>query len=173
VAGLAAGHGGGAGAHGADRYGGIPSWLPKATVPVGRVLRASAAHPVLAIQGDTVSVAVGRARVRATAVGPAVPEEGRFPVPETSPCTFVVTFTRASTALPLRPGDFTLIDELHHVHHPRLTALDGGAPPRRVAPGRTVSVKVRAVLPTGDGGLEWAPGTRRPLVAWDYVVEID
>ena len=36
-------------------YGQIPSWLPKAKVPVGRVVVASAAHPRLAIQGDTVA----------------------------------------------------------------------------------------------------------------------
>jgi hypothetical protein len=29
------------------------------------------------------------------------------------------------------------------------------------------------VLPTGDGGLEWAPEGARPIVAWDFDVEID
>jgi hypothetical protein len=155
------------------RYGGIPSWLPKATVPVNRVVRASRAHSVLAVQGATVSVDLAHGRVLATAVGPTVPEEGRFPVPATSPCTFVVTFAAASGVVPLSATAFTLVDELGHVHHPRVTAIGGGAPPRRVSPGRTVSLTVHDVLPTGDGGLTWTPEGGRPIVSWDYDVEID
>jgi len=142
-------------------------------VPVGRVLHASSGHPVLAIQGDTVAVRLAIGRVLATAVGPTVPEEGRFPVPETSPCTFIITFTAATGAIPLSPTAFTFVDELHHVHHPRVTAMSGGAPPTRVLPGHTVSLKVYDVLPTGDGGLEWAPERTHPIVAWDFDVEID
>jgi hypothetical protein len=155
------------------KYGGLPSWLPKAKIPVGRVLQASSAHPTLAIQGDTVSVHLARGRVLATAVGPTVPEEGRFPVPETTPCTFIITFAAATGPIPIRRTAFTFVDELHHVHHPRVTAMDGGAPPRQIAPGRTVSLKIYDVLPTGDGGLEWAPAGARPIVAWDFDVEID
>jgi hypothetical protein len=155
------------------KYGGLPSWLPKAKIPVGRVLQASSAHPVLAIQGDTVSVHLASRRVLVTAVGPTVPEEGRFPVPETTPCTFIITFTAATGPIPISATAFTFVDELHRVHHPRVTAMDGGALPRGIAPGRTVSLKVYDVLPTGDGGLEWAPEGARPIVAWDFDVEID
>jgi hypothetical protein len=155
------------------KYGGLPSWLPKAKIPVGRVLEASSAHPVLTIQGDTVSVHLASGRVLATAVGPTVPEEGRFPVPETTPCTFIITFTAATGPIPISATAFRFVDELHHVHHPRVTAMDGGALPREIAPGRTVSLKVYDVLPTGDGGLEWVPPGARPIVAWDPDVEID
>jgi hypothetical protein len=55
------------------RYGGLPSWLPKAKIPVGRVLQATSAHPALAIQGDVVSVHFASGRVLATAVGPTLP----------------------------------------------------------------------------------------------------
>jgi hypothetical protein len=163
----------GAGRAAAARYGGIPSWLPKAKLPVGRVVGASRAHPALAIQGDAVSVHLGGGRVLATAVGPSVPEEGRFPVPATSPCTFIVTFSAASSAIPLSPSAFTLIDDFGHVRHPRVRAIDGGAPPRQVLPGQTVSLRVHDVLPTGDGGLAWAPEGGRPIVSWDFDVEID
>jgi len=155
------------------RYGGLPSWLPKPKVPVNRVVNASYVHPVLAIQGDTVSVQTGQGRVLATAVGPEVPEEGHYPVPATSPCTFIVTFSGASRAIPLSAASFSLIDELDHVFHPRITAIGGGAMPRLVAPGKSVSLKVHAVLPTGDGGLRWAPGGERALVTWDFEVEVD
>jgi hypothetical protein len=157
----------------AAKYGGIPSWLPKAKVPVGRIVKASPAHPVLAIQGDTVSVHLARGGVLATAVGPSVPEEGRFPVPATSPCTFIVTFAATSGLIPLSATAFTFIDGFGHVRHPRVTAMGGGAPPRQVLPGRTVSLRVHDVLPTGDGGLAWAPDGGRPIVSWDFDVEID
>ncbi len=156
-----------------DRYGGLPSWLPQAKVPVGRIASASAAHPWLAIEGDTVSVHLADARVLVTAVGPVVPEEGRFPVPQTTPCAFTVTFAAASRRLPLDPKAFTILDELGHVHSPVVTAAGGGAPPRSVPPVRTVTLKVRDVLPTGSGTLRWAPRRTAPIVSWDFDVEID
>jgi hypothetical protein len=157
----------------AARYGGLPSWLPKAKVPVNRVLDASPRHAVLTIQGTTVSVSLTHGRMLATAVGPSVPEDGRFPVPPTSPCTFVVTFAHVSGALPLSPRAFTLLDEYGHIRHPRVTSMDGGPPPTRIVPGRPLSLKIYDVLPTGDGGLTWAPYGGRPLVSWDFNVEID
>jgi hypothetical protein len=160
-------------ARSAAKYGGLPSWLPKATVPVNRVVQASAAHPALAIQGDAVAVNLASGRVLATAVGPTVPEDGRFPVPATSPCTFIVTLTGASGPIPVSARAFTFIDELGHVRHPRVTTMGGGAPPREVLPGRTVSLKVYDVLPTGDGGLSWTPSGGRPIASWDFDVEID
>ncbi len=154
-------------------YGQIPSWLPKAKVQVGRVVTASAAHPWLAIQGDTVDVDLAGGRVAATAVGPVVPEEGEFPVPKTSPCSFTVTFTAASGVVPLSAKSFTFLDELGHLHQPKVTAKGGGALPARVLPGRTVSLIVSGVLPTGGGRLRWAPTGTKPVVSWDFDVEID
>jgi len=155
------------------KYGGLPSWLPKASLPAPRVLHASATHQVLAIQGETVAVALGGGHVLVTAVGPQVPEEGESPVPATSPCTFVVTFSAASAPIAIDPRAFALIDDLGHVRHPRVRAMNGGPAPTVVAPSQTVSLKLYDVLPTGDGGLVWAPSARRPLVAWDFQVEID
>jgi hypothetical protein len=155
------------------KYGGLPSWLPKAKTAVNRVVTATAAHPALAIQGDTVSVDLSGGRVLTTAVGPETPEQGRFPVPASSPCTFIVTFAHASGAIPLNARAFTFIDERGHVRHPRVTAMGGGAPPAKILPGRPVSLKVYDVLPTGDGGLTWAPDGGRPIASWDFDVEID
>jgi hypothetical protein len=93
------------------RYGGLPSWLPKATVTVGRIVHANPAHSVL-------------------------DEEGR-------------------------------------IHHPEVTALHPGGLPERLTAGSPVSLKLYAVLPTGSGSLSWAPVAGRPLVSWDFDVEID
>lgn len=157
----------------AARYGGLPAWLPKPTVPVGRVVHASAAHPALGIEGDAIVVHVGSAEVKATAVGPQVPEEGKFPVPTTSPCTFIVTFAAASAAIPLRAADFTVLDEDGRLHYLRITAMAGGPEPGRVLPGQTVSLAMSAVLPTGSGTLRWSLGSSRPVASWDFDVEID
>jgi hypothetical protein len=156
-----------------DTYGGIPSWIPRAKVPVGRVVTASPSRPWHAIQGDTVSVRLGTGHVMATAVGPQVPEEGQFPVPQTSPCTFVVTFASASGAIPIKRDAFTIIDEEGNLHRPHVSALDGGPLPSRVQPGRTVSLRVHDVLPTGNGQLRWSPNGTTFVVSWDFDVEID
>jgi len=41
------------------------------------------------------------------------------------------------------------------------------------SPGRTVTLIVHDVLPVGSGTLRWAPATTRPVVSWDFDVEID
>jgi hypothetical protein len=71
------------------------------------------------------------------------PEEGQFPVPATTPCTFTITLA------------------------------GGGPPPASAAPGKTVTLTISAVLPTGNGQLQWAPQGGRPVVSWDFDVEID
>jgi len=155
------------------RYGGLPGWLPKSTIPVGRIVVASAAHPSLAVEGDTVSVHLAHGQALVTAVGPAVPEEGQFPLPVTTACTFTVSFARASGLVPLSSAAFTILDEFSHLHHLQVTAQREGSLPAAVASGRTVTVTMKAVLPTGNGQLRWAPGGGKPIVSWDFDVEID
>lgn len=163
----------GAPAHNSAKYGGFPSWLPRPKVRVGRLVTASAAHPWLAIEGDTVRVVLASSRALVTAVGPNVPEEGGFPVPRTTPCSFVVTFARPSGAIPLNPAAFTILDELGHLHHPHVSVTGGGPVPSQIASGRTISLEVSAVLPTGSGELSWSPDGGRPIASWDFDVEID
>ena len=75
--------------------------------------------------------------------------------------------------VPLSTTAFTIIDESGHLHHPRVTAANGAPPPARLTPGQTVSLTVKDVLPTGNGRLRWTPAGARPIVAWDFDVEID
>lgn len=157
-----------------NTYGYIPAWLGRPKVPVGRVVTATTTHPWLAVQGDTVRVQLPNARLLATVVGPAVPEEGKVPVPKTSPCTFTVTLTSASAPIPIRPRQFAAIDERGVIRTLKVQRLDGGAAPSQVTPGTTVRLKMSAVLPTGEGRLMWAPlEGGRPPVQWDFDVEID
>ena len=163
--------------HGRNRhrggYGRIPSWLPSAKPPPQRPLHASVSHPVLTIQGDSLAISLGHARLLATAVGPALPENGRTPVPATSPVTFVITFSHVTAPVALHRSSFVLVDEQHQIHHPRVTTLHGGPPPSELRPGPPVSIELRSVLPAGDGGLEWRPAGERPIAGWDFNVEID
>jgi hypothetical protein len=163
---------------GKSTYGQLPSWLPKSKIPVGRVVQASEAHPKLGIEGDTIIVHVGIAQLDVTTVGPQVPEEGKFPVPATTPCAFVVTFAKASAVIDLRDTDFTVLDELGHLHYLRITVggglrRGGSQPPSSIRPGQTVTLVMRAVLPTGSGTLRWSPHSPRPVASWDFDVEID
>jgi len=157
----------------AAQYGGLPSWLPTSTIPVGRVVTASPAHPWLAAEGDTVRVMLPGSQLLATAVGPAVPEEGQFPVPATTPCTFTITLAGVSGAVPLRTGAFTIRDEQGRVHHLQVAGLDGRPAPAVASAGKTVTVTLKTVLPTGSGELQWAPQGAAPVVSWDFDVEID
>jgi hypothetical protein len=140
---------------------------------VGRVVQASPVHPWLAIEGDTVRVQLGRGQALATAVGPGVPEEGAFPVPASISCTFTITFASVSGTIPLSPAAFTILDELGHLHHPQVAAHDGGPVPADATAGKPLTLTITAVLPTGSGQLRWAPQGGRPVVSWDFDVEID
>jgi hypothetical protein len=166
---------------GAATYGGLPSWLPKAKIPVGRIVGASAEHPWLAaVEGDTVAVRLARGRVLATAVGPAVPpgapqaaQEDRSADADTSRCSFTVTFAAASGVVPIKANAFTIIDERGHVYDPRVSAAGGGPPPARVAPGHTLKLTLEATLPEGEYDLRWAPDEAKVLVGWETSLELD
>jgi hypothetical protein len=157
-----------------NAYGYIPAWLGRSEVPVGRVVTATPTHPWLAVQGDTVRVRLPTAQVLASVTGPAVPAEGQVPVPKTTPCSFTATLTAASAPVEIAPKQFEASDEQGLLHTLKVTNLNGGPPPTQVTPGRTVERKMTAVLPIGQGRLMWAPITGgRPLVQWDFDVEID
>lgn len=155
------------------KYGGLPSWLPKSKHLTGRTLTASAGHPAVSIQGEAIAVHLTDSSVYATVVGPEVPEEGKFPVPATSPVSFVLTFARTSGTVPLRTVDLELVDGNGDVHHPVVSALHGGPLPAQVPTGKSFSVRLRGVLPTGDGAVEWKPESGRPIAGWAFTVEID
>jgi hypothetical protein len=163
----------GGGAKPAAKYGGLPSWLPKTTARTDHLVTATAAHPKLAVEGDTVRVALAHGQADTTIVGPQVPEEGKFPVPATSRCSFTVTLTRVSGDVPLRAGDFTILAENSHLYHPLVSGPHGEPVPSVVKPGQTVMLTIEAVLPTGGGQVRWKPQSGPPISSWDFDVEID
>jgi len=154
-------------------YGTLPSWLPKATVPVGRVVQASATHPWICIEGDTVVVHLAGHRVDATLVGPQVPKEGQFPLPRTTPCTFFLTLTNATGQIPITAAHLAIFDERGHRYTPRIRSLTGAAAPSHVGPGQSVTVRLDTILPTGAGEVVWTTNGTAPLVSYEFVTEID
>jgi hypothetical protein len=156
-----------------NKYGTLPSWLPKSHEAVGRVVQASAAHPWLAVEGDSVLVTLVHGQVLVTAVGPQVPETGKVPVPATSPVRFVVTFSHARGSVPIGAGSFVLEDEESLLYHPAVSAYGGGPFPPYAPDGRSLSISISDVLPIGEGQLRWAPAGGKPIVSWDFDVEID
>jgi Phosphoesterase family len=131
---------------------------------------ATSTHPVLALQGDTVPVSVGRARLLASAVGPTVRHDaGSSAVPS----SFIVTFRAASRATALHSSSLTVIDELGELHHPQVTAVGGGPAPSELLPGQAVTLVVRDQLAVGNGQLRWAPVGSSPLVSWDFDLELN
>lgn len=154
-------------------YGGLPSWLPAAKVRVGRIVTATPSQPRLAVEGDTVAVRLPGGGAMTTAVGPAVPQAGRFPVPQTTPCRFTVTFAAVRGSVPISAGAFSILAEDGRHHAARLAVRGGGRAPRRIVAGHPVTLTLSAVLPTGNGQLGWAPLGGRPIASWDFAVEID
>jgi hypothetical protein len=148
-----------------------PSFLPTETVPVDRVVTASAAHPQLAVQGVGVRVELPSGRALATVTGPRVPPFVSPPPPVVT-ATFDVSLARVSGDVPVRLADFTITDQLGRSFHPDLVQHEK-PPPAEVSAPHSASFEVTAVMPTGEGRLDWSPGGGRPLVSWDFVVEND
>jgi hypothetical protein len=150
------------------------SRMPKATAPAAdRVLTATPSRSGLAIEGDTVAARLPDGRAMVTAVGPAVPETGMSPVPATTPCQFTFTLAAIHGSIPLSRRDFTFLGEHGQRNGARVTLRGGGRLPRRIVAGRPVTLTLSSVLPIGNGQLQWAPSGGRPLVSWDFDVEID
>lgn len=152
-------------------YGTLPAFLPRATVPVDRVVTASAGHPRLAVQGVGVEVDLPGGHVLATVTGPQVPPFVAPPPPAVT-ATFQITLARASGAVPVRPSDFTITDQLGRTFVPTLVTGEA-VPPAAVPAGGTVGFRLNAVLPTGEGRIHWAPGGGPAVASWDFIVEND
>jgi hypothetical protein len=164
-----------------QRYGQIPSWLPKATQPSDRIVAATAAHPVLAaVEGDTVRARLTAGSGYVTAVGPTVPNwvqsyahNGQWTSASLAPSTFTLTIAQPAGAIPLKAADFSILTSGGQIVHPAVTLAGGGALPATIATGRPLNLTLRAKLPEGEGALRWGPGGKRVLVAWMYTLELD
>ncbi len=154
--------------------GAYPSFLPRDTLNYhsDAVLVGTVNRPALTNQGDGVEVKTEHWSVLVTVSGPQVPGEGLpYQAPVTT-CTWVVTMSRATGPVPISLADFSAIDALNEVYLPAFVA---GQPlaPSVLRPGKKVSFELRAVMPTGEGLMRWAPDGRNIVAKWDFIVEND
>lgn len=110
--------------------------------------------------------------VRATVSGPEVPGEGLPYQASATTCTWTVTLSGATHAVPIASTDFTTIDHLGGTYHPTFVAGQP-IPPAILLPGASVSFELRAVMTVGEGLMRWAPGSPHLVASWDFEVEND
>jgi hypothetical protein len=157
---------------------GIPAVLRRASHRVNRIVTATPQHPQLAIEGNGVWLSLAHGRSLATAYGPYIPRSIQGTAARQTPATLLFTLTRTRGAVTLAPHDFAIRDELGDVIVPRIEVIGGGKLPARLASGHSMSLRMSAVLPVGNGQLDYSPtgnpaGKLRPLAAWDFDIETD
>ena len=155
-----------------DEYGTLPSFLPNDAVNDDRVLTGAVGAPALTVEGDSVDVKLADATVRATVSGPVVPGEGLPYQAEATTCTWTVTLSGATSTVPLSAQQFTTLDHLG-VRYKVVTLPGQPALPASVSPGQTLTFDLRAVMPTGEGIIRWAPDGTHIVASWDFEVEND
>jgi hypothetical protein len=157
------------------RYGGIPAYLRnKQGAPANQVLTATAAHPVYAIQGNSVRLRLAHGSALATAVGPEIPERIQGSADLHTRATWILTFTHVHGTVPISPSLFTATDEQGSLLLPRVSVVGGGPLPKTVPAGRLFTLRLTAAgVSVGDGKLRYAPGNGPWLAEWDFDVETD
>src|SRR4051794_4981482 len=137
-------------------YGTLPSFLPTPTVVANSELTGTAADPAVTSQGDSVLVKLSGGAVHARVTGPMVPGEGLPVVQEATTCTWTVTLAGATTLVPVRVGDFTVIDHLGKIYLPAFVPGQP-KPPATLQPGKSTTFELRAIMNAGEGLMRWAP----------------
>jgi hypothetical protein len=166
--------GGGSPSPSSGLLGSYPSFLPRDTLNYhsDAILVGTIKRPALTNQGDGVRVKTGRWTVLITVSGPQVPGEGLPYQAPTTTCTWIVTMSRATGTVPISLADFSTIDALNEIYLPAFVAGQP-LPPSTLRPGQKVSFELRAVMPTGEGLMRWAPDGHNIVAKWDFIVEND
>ena len=150
------------------------TWLPKQQLdhPIDQTIAGSTARPGLTVAGGTVQVSTPEFSVLASVNGPVVPGEGLPVIQRFTTCTWTISLSHVRGSVPISVADFDTIDHLQTTY---TLALVPGQPklPATLHAGQTVTFKVRAVMPTGEGLLRWAPDGKNIVAKWDYQVEND
>jgi hypothetical protein len=152
----------------------FPSFLPKKSLDakVDQVLVGTAARPALSVEGGPIEVRTPAWSVLAVVSGPVVPGEGLPYQPAFTTCTWTVTLSHATAAVPVAVADFDSVDHLGNLYHP--TFVEGQPRPASVVePGQTVTFQIRAYEAVGEGVMRWAPIDQKIVAMWDFEVEND
>ncbi|MGO9908597.1 MAG: hypothetical protein ACLP4R_21030 [Solirubrobacteraceae bacterium] len=157
---------------------GIPSFIPRDTIAVNRIVTATPSHPQLAIQGDSVLLDLASGRTLATMNGPLYNNKYVGTNDPTVPASFVLTFSKTHGTIPLAPDDFTILDQLGNNIVPTIRVQGGGPLPKQLDSGRHLTLVMSTIISAGDGSIVYNPtgitkSGHDPLVGWDFIVEDD
>jgi hypothetical protein len=152
----------------ASGIGDLPSFLPTPTA--NGIAHGSADSPALSYQGSPVIVQLATGRVTVNVVGPALPPDTKLNADQVA-CTFTITLGGSDTAVPIAASQFDVLDHIGGVH--ALALVASTTAPTQVDPHRTVTLKLAATLPSGEGLVRYHPTAEVVVAAWDYVAETD
>jgi hypothetical protein len=155
-----------------DKYGSLPSYLPKDSIHPDSVLTGTATKPALTTEGDSVEAKFAGGSALVSVAGPEVPGEGLPYQAAATTCTWTVTITGTSGSVPVRPSDFSSIDHLGAIYRPALVAGQS-TPPTALKPGQKATFELRAEMLVGEGLMRWAPDGKHIVGSWDFEVEND
>jgi hypothetical protein len=150
------------------------SWLPKQQLdhPVDRTVTGTVANPGLTVNGGYVQVKTPTFSALAVVNGPVVPGEGLPVIQQFTTCTWTISLSHVKGTVPISVADFDSINHLQTVY--TMTLVPGQPPlPTSLHTGQSLSFEVRAVMPTGEGLMRWAPDGNNIVAKWDYQVEND
>jgi len=137
---------------------------PKASPAIHQVLKASQAHPQLAIPGDTIDVTLKTGVTQVQLLGPTIPQVSADGLPG----TFKFTFKGLSGQTLVDIHDFGILDGEDTLIRP--VRFDDGSTSFTIKAGQTKSVKVTSFMAVGTGTLRWAP-LNHYVVDWQFVEE--
>jgi len=160
--------------HPSVNYADPQSWLPAQQLqhPIDEVVAGSIASPGLTVEGLNVAVHTAGFRAMAMVSGPVVPGEGLPFQARFTTCTWTVSISDSAGVVPLAMADFDTID--HTGTQYKVYLVPGQAKlPASLHRGQRVSFRLRAVMPTGEGLMRWAPNGTNIVAKWDYQVEND
>jgi hypothetical protein len=150
------------------------SWLPKQQLdhPVDQMLLGTVRSPALAVAGGLVDVRTSTFSAQAEINGPVVPGEGLPDQMAYTTCTWTFSIDHVVGRVPIALRDFDTINHLGTLF--KLSLVPGQhALPSMLSTGQHLTFELRAVMPTGEGLLRWAPDGNNIVAKWDYQVEND
>jgi hypothetical protein len=148
-------------------------WLPKQSLRTvtDRTLVGTYASPAITVAGDDVRVKTPTFSAFAVVTGPAVPGEGLSYQTGYLTSTWTVHIWDVKGYIALSAKDFDSLD--HSGIEYQLHVAAGTTMPPSVATGQQVTFSLRAVVPTGESLVRWAPNGHNIVAKWDNQVEND
>jgi hypothetical protein len=131
---------------------------------IHQVLKASQAHPQLAIPGDIVDVTLRTGITEVKVIGPTIPQVSA----DALPGTFTFTFTQKSGKTLIDIRDFGILDGEDTLIRP--VQFDGGSKSFYLSAGQKKTMKITSFMAVGTGTLRWAP-LNHYVTDWQFVEE--